>query len=715
MAILSKIRDRSMFLIIIIGLALFSFVLDPSAIQSFFSSGKVNSIGEINGESIDREEFGRAVESYKSRAGRNISQMQAVNAVWNNMVSEGVFKTQLEEAGIVIGEKDLWDAMVALPSVQGSPLFKNEAGLFDEEKLKEYVATMRDDAKTGDKTAWLNWLATEKSIQQNLERKAYTSLVKVGLGASLKSGEREYFNNNTNVNAKFVYVPYTSVSDSVVSVSNSEITSYIKDNESKYNVDASRNLDFVKFDIVASKVDEDAIKASLTEIVNDREGYSNAAKAKVNVAGFKNATDNKTFVEDNKSDLAYDGTFRFQNELPGVISTEVFEAEKGAIVGPFKHNGYFKLSKVEEVIMMPDSVKASHILISFAGAASSSSLVSEADAKITADSLLQVVKRSKSKFTEIAKTLSADLGSGAKGGDLDWFTYGTMTPKFRDFCFENKTNDIEVVKTVFGFHIIRIDAQKEKKKAVKLATVAKLIEASEETENIIFEKAETLASQLSEGKNIHDLAKESGYNVQSAVGLKVLGENVTSLGSQRQMVSWAFNDERLLNDSNRFDVDVNGKLAYAVASVSAITEKGLAPIASVVNEIRPILMNRKKAEILVKRMSAETLSEIAKENKTGVRTANAVTVASPTLVGVGNEPAVVGAMSSVELNKVVKGLVGNKGVFAVEVTKRDLPATLENYGTFRNALVNKVQGRTGQLFNVLKEASDVKDYREQLY
>ncbi|PCI35103.1 MAG: peptidylprolyl isomerase [Flavobacteriaceae bacterium] len=715
MAILSKIRDRSMFLIIIIGLALFSFVLDPSAIQSFFSSGKVNSIGEINGESIDREEFGRAVESYKSRAGRNVSQMQAVNAVWNNMVSEGVFKTQLEEAGIVIGEKDLWDAMMALPSVQGSPLFKNEIGLFDEEKLKEYVATLRDDAKTGDKTAWNNWLATEKSIQQNLERKAYTSLVKVGLGASLKSGERDYFNNNTTVNASFVYVPYTSVSDSLVSVSNSDIASYIKENKKKYNVDASRNLNFVKFDIIASKNDEDAIKATLSVMVNDREEYSAAAKGKVNIPGFKNATDDKAFVEDSKSDLSYDGTFRFQNELPSVISNEVFEAETGAVVGPFKHNGYFKLSKVSEVIMIPDSVKASHILISFAGAASSSSLVSEADAKKTVDSLLKVVKGNKAKFTEIAKTLSSDLGSGAKGGDLDWFTYSTMTPKFRDFCFENKTNDIDVVKTVFGFHIIRIDAQNEKKKAVKLATVAKLIEASEETENIIFEKAETLASQLAEGKNINDLAKESGYNVQMAVGLKVLGENVTSLGSQRQMVSWAFDTNRLLNDSNRFDVDVNGKMAYAVVSLTGITKKGLAPVAAVINEIRPILMNRKKAAILLKRMNGETLSEIAKENNTAVRNATAVTIVSPTLVGVGNEPAIVGAMSTLELNKVEKGLVGNKGVFAVEVTKRELPATLENYGTFRNTLVNKVQNRTGQLYNVLKEASQIEDYRGQIY
>ena len=99
MAILSKIRDRSMFLILIVGLALFAFVLDPSSIQQFFSSTKTNSIGEVNGENIDREEFARLVENYKSQSGGRVSQMQAVNAVWNNLVGEKIEKTKLKSEG----------------------------------------------------------------------------------------------------------------------------------------------------------------------------------------------------------------------------------------------------------------------------------------------------------------------------------------------------------------------------------------------------------------------------------------------------------------------------------------------------------------------------------------------------------------------------------------------------------------------------------------
>ena len=184
MAILSKLRYRSLFIILIVGLALFAFVLDPSSIQQFFSSSKVNSVGQINGEDIDRDEFAQQVEAYKTQSNGRATQMQAVNAVWNSMLGEKVYESQLEKAGIVVGEKDIWGAMVALPEIQNSPLFKNEINLFDEEKLKEYIANMKDEADAGNTQAWMNWLATEKSIKQNLERQAYSSLVTVGLGAS---------------------------------------------------------------------------------------------------------------------------------------------------------------------------------------------------------------------------------------------------------------------------------------------------------------------------------------------------------------------------------------------------------------------------------------------------------------------------------------------------------------------------------------------------
>ena len=720
MAILSKIRDRSMFLILIVGLALFAFVLDPSSIQQFFSSSKVNSIGEVNGEDIDREEFARQVEAYRTQSGGRASQMQAVNAVWSGMISEKIFEDQLEKAGIVIGEKDIWDAMTSLQEIQNSPLFKNEANLFDEEKLKEYIANMKDDAESGNSQAWLNWLATEKNIKQNLQRQAYTSLVKAGLGASLKEGERDYLFNNTKMDAEFVFVPYSTIVDSLAYVSKQEIQKYLEDNSKRFKKEASRTLKYVKFDIVPSEADDAEAKKLVESYIEDREEYSNAAKATVKIAGLKNAKNYEVFLNDNRSDLALDNGYKYKNQVFAEISDEVFNAPIGAVIGPYKQNGYYKISKVVETIQIPDSVKSSHIIIPYAGSTRSTSLKTKEQAKKTADSVFALVRNNKSKFTEIADEINSD-GTKGKGGDIGWVRKdqafsASFDADFADFIYKNKVGSIDVVETAFGFHIIRVDDQTKANPAVKLVTFARLVEASEETENRIFEEAETLNANLSEGKDIDEIGEEKDYNVQMALNLKVLDEAIPGLGLQRQMVTWAFENEREIGDSKRFDIDVAGKRGYAVAVLSGkIKEDGIAISSDLLASIRPELVDKKKAALIKNKMTGSTLAEIAQSSGIAVRKVSNLNLASPLISGVGNEPAVVGAMSTIKLNEVSDLVEGEKGVFAFKVIKRDAPVALENYDSFRKKIVNQLQARGGQIFNVLEETADIKDNRGKFF
>ncbi|MBT8317272.1 MAG: peptidylprolyl isomerase [Lutibacter sp.] len=720
MAILSKIRDRSMFLILIVGLALFAFVLDPSSIQQFFSSDKVNAVGQINGDDVDRDEFAQQVEAYRSQSNGRATQMQAVNAVWNSILGEKVYQYQLEKAGIVVGEKDIWEAMIALPEIQNSPLFKNEINLFDEEKLKEYIANMKDEADAGNTQAWMNWLATEKSIKQNLERQAYSSLVTVGLGASLAEGKRDYLFDNTKMDAKFVYVPYTTIPDSISLVSKDEIQAYLKENSKRFKPEASRSLKFVKFDIVPSENDDAEIKKLVQGFINDREEYSNAAKNTVSIAGLKNATDYEAFLNDNQSDLSIDNGYKYKNQLPATIGNAIFDASVGDVVGPYKDNGYYKISKIVEALQLPDSVKSSHIIVPYAGTTRSTSTKTKEEAKKTIDSVFRLVRNNKAKFTEVADEINSD-GTKGKGGDIGWvrkdqaFSAG-FDKDFADFIYKNKTGSIDIVETAFGFHIIRVDEQTKNQEAVKLVTFARLIEASEETENTIFEQAETLAADLSGDKKIEDLAEESGYKIQSAMNLKAMAESIPGLSNQRQIVNWAFNSDRELNDSKRFDVDVFGKRAYVVVSLSGITqENGVVVSSDVLLNIRPELMNKKKAALIKDKMSGATLEEIAASMNTNVRRVNSVTLASPLLSGVGNEPAVVGAMSTLSLDQVSDKIDGQKGVFVVMVTKRDTSIELDNYETFRNKKVTDLKGRSFQLFQALQDAADVTDNRSKFY
>ncbi len=710
MAILSKIRERSMFLILIIGLALFVFVLDPSTLGDFFNSSKVNEVGDINGKTITRQEFAEALENYRARSGNSVSEMQASKTVWDNLVREKIYTTQLEDAGITVGEQDIMNNLYQTQSVQNDPRFQT-SGLFNKDKFVEYLATIKEDP--AQKQAWNSWQNYISSIGNSLKRTTYDNLIGAGLGASLKEGETQYLNDNTKITAQYVYVPYTSVADSLITLKKSDIQNYINAHKEDFKVEASRDIKYVKFNITPTAEDEAAIKDEVAKLLVDKEEYSNVTKGTVTIKGLKNATDFRLFLAENKSDIALDENFKFKNDLFAVVSEELLSKNVGEVFGPYKDRGFYKISKVIEVTQMPDSVKASHILIPFFGSRPSGTepTKSEDDAKIQADSILNVVKRNRSKFADLAKEFSSDKGSGAKGGDLDWFTYSRMVPAFRDYAFNNKKGDIGVVKSPFGFHIIKIDGQKNKQKVVKLVTFGRQILASERTENNTFQQAETFALNISKENDLDKLATDNKLSARPIVGLKVLDENVSGLGNERQIVSWAFKKDVEIGDYKRFDIDGG----YVVAVVTGKTKKGLLSVEKATARVRPFIIKEKKAVLIADKMNGNTLADIASSSMQTVRTASDVTFKSPTLSGVGNEPKIVGAMANAKNNELYNKVNGEKGVFAFAVSKRELPTVLPNYDTYRKRIADQRRSQSFRMYEAIKKASNVEDNRANFY
>lgn len=682
-----------MFLIIIIGLALFAFVLDPSTLGDFFNSSKVNQVGEVNGESISLQEFTAELEAYKQQVGNGVTEMQASKNVWDNIVRKKIYQNQLSEAGITVGEADVWNEVINAPSVKDNPQFQNEVGFFDEVKFKQFLA----DTKLNNPEMWGAWSNYMTQIRDNGERNTYNNLVTAGLSASLKEGESQYFADNTKLTSQFVFVPYTSISDSLVTVTKGEIESYVKANSNDFKVEESRDISYVQFNIAATTEDENAIKSSVSELIED----------------FKSTSNEREFLSENDSDTSIDDSFKFQREVNATVASEIFKGAKGDVFGPYKEQGYFKISKITDVTSMPDSARASHILIPFLGAQRVAADVTRTqdEAKVLADSILTVVKRNKNKFEDLAKTMSSDLGSGAKGGDLDWFTYSRMTPKFRDFVFEGNKGDIGVVETPFGFHVIKIDGQKNKQTALKLATFSRQIIASESTENAVFQKSEQFALASSKDNKFFEVAKENNYVTKPAIGLKVLDENVPGLGNQRQIISWAFSNDTKAGDFKRFDLEGS----HVVAFVTAKTEKGLMSAAKATSSVKPILVNQKKAKLIADKFNGTTLADIAKDNNTNVRNASGINLKSPTLSGAGSEPKVVGAMYNAEINKVYKNIEGNRGVYAFTVTNKELPTALPNYEAVRKSIAESRKTKTFAIYEAIKNASDVEDYRSNLY
>ena len=700
MAILGKIRERSVFLIIIIAMALFAFVLTGlfDANSPLFNKN-TNIVGEINGETISREQFAELVEQQRSQSRNRSSQLQSVKTAWDNLVREKVYETQLKKSGIVVGEKDIWDEILNQSFVQNNPQFKNEAGLFDEDKLKEYIATLEEAANDDEesKAQWLAWLTYERNLKTNLQLKTYSSLIKSGLGATLTEGSRDYNEKNTKIDLEYVHVPFNKISDSLVDVSDDDIEAYVKSRKDQFKSEASRNLTYVKFDIKASPEDEAVIKADVKKIIDD---------------GFLTTSDHAQFLTANGSETPFDQGYYTKSRMVKSLADTIFTFDKGAIYGPYKDGEFFKLSKVVDVKKMPDSVKSRHILITFLGsrAADASTTQTEEQAKKTADSLLSILKRDKSKFESFVTEYSSDKPSIEKGGKYDWYPYSQMVPEFRDFTFEGVVGDMGVVKTDFGFHIIEIEGQKNKQNALQIATFSKKIEASEETENTIFEEAETFASDIANGKDILVIGQQKNYKIMPMYYLKELDERLSTLGDQREIIRWAFEKGTKENDIKRFDI-TDG---YAVVRLDKKIKKGL----SIGNEkatIRQKLIDEKKASIIKEQMKGASLNEIAEKYNTSVSESKAVSLNAPVLPKVGRVAELVKSLVNLEENKEYIGIVSNNAVFAVKILKKENAPKMDNFNSFKANLTRTLQGKGSKAYDALKKSAEIEDNRAIFY
>ena len=225
MAVLNKIRQRSIFLIIIIALALFAFIIGD-IFQNLGSSSKSQTVvATINGEDIERDAFMNQVENIQRQSGGSVSNTQAMNRVWDQEVRNKVMQTQFDAVGISI-ERDYMRQLLK-QNLGSFEEFKNEAGLFDEDKLNEFIANLKAIAPetttlNGNPVNYKAWTDFEQNISQTGVQQTYFNLVKAGVIGTLTEGELDYELENNKADIKYVQIPFSSIADSLVSVKKSE-------------------------------------------------------------------------------------------------------------------------------------------------------------------------------------------------------------------------------------------------------------------------------------------------------------------------------------------------------------------------------------------------------------------------------------------------------------------------------------------------------------
>lgn len=700
MAVLSKIRNRSGLLLLAIGFALLAFVVQDLFTKGFKSIS--TDVGSVNGKDISFEEFRvKVANTEKNAQGQNMTSMQASNQVWNQEVQIALLTAEFEKIGIRVGEKHIIEALKADPNIGQSPMFQNAAGKFDLNKFKDYFKASPELMKV------------MKEQEDNAALRAkfdiYNSLVKGAMYTTTTEGKFKYEAEANKVSFDFVMVPFSSIKDSDVKVTDEEIVAYMKTKEKKFKSEESRELDYVIVQEKPSAQDEAEIKKNVESLLLPSVTYNKETGKNDTIPGFRSVTDNADFVNA-KSDIPFDSTYIAKQDLPAGHADQLFNLPVGEIYGPYMFNNYYAISKALGR-KAAAKAKSSHILISWVGAerAQPKENRTKEQAKIKAEGILAQALANPGMFQMLAMTMSEDPSVQQNGGDMGYITRETNFAKpFKDFVFNNPIGKIGLVETEFGYHIINVT---DKQDAVKLATVAQKIEPSEATNDKTYEQA-TKFEMAAADKDFTALVKEMKLNSNPAVRVKAIDESLGSISNQRQIVKWAFDGDTKIGSVKRFEI-VN--VGHIIAKLKSIAEKGLMSAEEARPQVENILKNKKKAAKIAAKLKGTSLEAIASANKVGTLSAIDLTIENANVPGAGFEPKVVGMAFTSKVGQVSKPIDGNSGVYVINTKAVTKAPAIQKYDDYITKVKQQVVNYTGRVMPALQKDADIQDNRAEFY
>ncbi len=682
MAVLSKIRQRTGLLIIVIGFCLLAFLVGD-AFQSGTFGSDANEIGSVNGTDIPTQEFLQKV-AMAEKQGQGISNTQAFNSTWEQEVRSIILSEEFEKLGIKVGDKQFINVIKQNPNFAQNPQFLNAAGLFDENKFKEFLKSIKN---APNQEQWLQWKAFEGNIEKYTVEQMYNTMIKSGVYTTKAEGKLAYKLEADKVDFDYVMVPFSSINDDQVKVTDAEIIDFMKKSPKKYKSDNTTSIDFVLFENKPSKEDELAMSSKINELKTKFDSVSNVGK----------------FVNEN-SDIKFDSTYLAKKDLPLEFQEQLFNLPAGSVFGPYVHNGHQCLSRMIGR-KANATAKASHILLAYKGAPQSAATRTKEEAQALANSLLAQAKANPDGFGMLAMTNSDDPGSKNNGGEYDNITPGQMVPQFNDYVFNNPVGSIGVVETDFGFHVIKVSGKND---AVLMGTVAQKIQPSDATIDATYTKASQFESDALENKDFAALAKKSGVEVVNANNIKAFDEYVQGLGSQREIVRWSFSSDTDINSVKRFETTQG----FVIAKLKDKNETGLLPIELAKQSVEPLLKNKKKAELIKKKMNGNTLESIAKSSGASVLPATGVSLKTPVIPNIGSEPKVVGKAFNLASGKTSEIIEGNAGMYMIKGKSVIKAADLPSYTTYINQDRTQNQSYSvSKAYTALKDKAEIKDNR----
>ena len=723
MSVIQKIRDKyARWAVVAIALSLLGFILmDAFAGRGSIFSGQNTTVGKIDGKTIDYHEFARKVdvtEKFQKEQGYDqgeAGRSQIIQSVWDQEVNDVLLAKQYQELGLAVSDKELRDMLYgANPPQDLRQRFSDpNTGVYNGVQAQQFISQIRKQGTQQDKDQLNQYL---ESLEKDRLQTKYTSLLANSVFFPKWFLEKRNVDNSLMAKVSFVSVPYSSVSDSTVKVTDAEIKEYINNHKNQFEQqEETRSISYVSFSAAPNSADSAATKEALMELK----------------PRFDTVTNYETFLSRNSA-MPFYGGFISKAAIQQPNKDSILSAPVGVVYGPYLdagQHGTYVLSKIIAARVLPDTVKVRHVLVATHQQMQTGELVpvrDDASAKHLVDSL-QALHKSGTSFDTLVAKFSDDPGSKSTGGVYDNVTTGRMVPAFNDFIFTHKTGETGVVKTDYGYHYVEILSQKGSSPAYKIAYLAKPIVASQETENTAQNAATVFAGDSRNEKafneNWEKNLRAKGINKLSATDIHALDFSIQGLsGTSRKLVKDIF-------EADRGDV-IGPELigdAYVVAIVTEIDPKGLASVHRVRPMVEPILRNKKKAEQIKKNIGQfSSLEDVASKTSQQVQTIDSVRFSGASNM-LGYEPKVLGAaFNPANKDKVVKEPIpGQAGVYVLRVDQTSTvpveTASIEDQRHMleqqtRQRLMSMMQYGGGNPFiEPLKKAANIKDNRAKFF
>jgi peptidyl-prolyl cis-trans isomerase D len=711
MALIGTLREKmGIGVVIFVFVAIAAFVLgDLLGNNSVLLND--NSVGSIAGESISIEEYQQAIaereNSYIMNSGGQQPgdrQMPTLRQqAWEMLIVKHAIESQYPKVGSAVTIEEMEDMLYGKnvnPSIRQS-FTDPSTGQFDIQRVKGYMKELQNPPDGADPrmlNMWqeqrIRWEVFQDELKTGRARIKYENLMIKSAYVTTAEAEQNYHMQSDVAEVKYIYVPFFSISDSAVTVTDADYKEYYNKNKEKYKTEFTRDLKFVQFPVIASSADSTELKKELERIVEE----------------FKNSTDDSTFAALNTDNSQNAYVKYLPSELPAFISAD--ELTPGTVKGPFIDGSAYKLIKVSKVGKdTVYSARASHILFRWA----SESDADKKEAKEKARKVLNEIKAG-ADFAAKAREHGTD-GSVSNGGDLGWFKSGEMVKPFEKPVFDATKPGLinDVIETDFGYHLIKVTNTKENS-LYSLAVIEREISASDASTNEALRAAEAFANDLSGIDNFVKRAEEKAITVYDGKNVGVAERRLNALPDARGVIQWLFRDASKGDVSTVFDLqDV-----YVVAVMTGEVEKGYKSLELVKDEISQAVKNEAKGKVIIEKLSAlqGSLEEVATAygKDATINTSSDLKLSTGNLPGAGFDPKAVGEAFSPEAGKRTKPFAGERGVLVVEMQNKTIAPDIADYTSFKNQLTDAAISRnTAAIADAIKAKSDITDKRYKFY